>query len=166
MLNQSDIRETVRYSDTGLPTQKVDALGYSGTLMYDDRDIAMIRETNALGWNTEYTYDYPTGKVSAIKNPNDVTSKIEYDLWGREVARSRFSDGAGVRLMTREYDDIHIPNSSTETTYYTAEGDSKTNVQYSDGWGRPIMSLVSTEKPDQYSAQQIRYDTHGNPTYT
>ncbi len=48
--------------------------------------------------------------------------------------------------MTHSYDDLSVPNSSTETSYFTTDSDTKTTKQYTDGWGRTIMTTSTTEK--------------------
>jgi RHS repeat-associated protein len=153
------------YSPEWILLEKIDALGNSTHLTYDSRDIALLRETNPLGWSTEYAYDYAIGKPSTVKNQNNIITKSIYDIWGREASRSVITGGNETTLMTRSYDDTSIPNNSTETTYFTTDGDSKTTRQYNDGWWRVIMTNTTTEKPWQYSTSQVRYDDDGNPIY-
>ncbi len=159
------VRDTTSYSPRGLPIEKVDPLGNKTILTYDDRDITLTRETNPLGWKVEYDYNYALGKPTTTKNQNDVITKTTYDIFGRELSRSRVVDGSETLLMSRSYDDVSIPNIATETTYFTAGGDSKVSRGYTDGWGRTIMTTTSTEKVGQYSVSQIRYDDDGNPIY-
>lgn len=57
-ITNDTIRDTTIYSPRGLPIEKRDPLGNTTTFIYDDRDIVLTRETNSLGWNIDYTYDY------------------------------------------------------------------------------------------------------------
>jgi hypothetical protein len=159
------LRDTTRYSSRGLPIEKKDPLGNTTTFIYDERDIALLSETNPLGWAIGYGYSYPLGKPTTIRNQNNIITKFLHDVWGRELSRSRVSDWSETLLTSKSYDDMSIPNSTTETSYFTLDSDNKSTKQYSDGWGRPIMTTTSTEKLGQYSTSQIRYDQDGNPIY-
>lgn len=75
------VRDTTVYSPRGLPIEKVDPLGNKTSLTYDDRDITLLTETNPLGWDISYTYDYTLGKPTTVRNQNNVTTKSTFDTW-------------------------------------------------------------------------------------
>lgn len=75
------VRDTTQYSTRGLPIEKIDPLGNKTVLTYDDRNIALVRETNPLDWKVEYSYNYALGKPTTTRNQNDITTKVTYDTW-------------------------------------------------------------------------------------
>jgi RHS repeat-associated protein len=159
------IEKTV-YSPTWLPAEQYDAENNRTIFMYDTRDIALISIKNPLGWGNRFVYDYVIWKPIATTNQNNVISTIFYDGFGR-VFEQRQNTGSWDIILSRTiYDDTNAPNSITTTQFYdTAWSDSKITKSYTDGWGRTITTISTTEKLGQYSASQVRYDDDGNPIY-
>lgn len=139
--------ERIVYSPTGMSIERYDALDQKTTSTYDMRDIALVSTINPLGWTTSSLYDYRVGKPIKVTNPNGVTSTTRYDRLGRVTEISQDTGSGDIILSRTSYDDLHIPNSTTITQYFDAiASDQKSTTSYSDGWGRTIATISSTEK--------------------
>lgn len=154
---------TKAYNTYGLIASSTDPNGNQTSYSYDSYNFYPATVTNALNQATNYTYDYPTGKVVQKTDPNTFVTKNIYDAVGRlsEVDEPDLSSPSSlVPRQSISYTDNVFP-SYTSTTNYLTSATSSTNYEYFDGLGRTIQKRNQAGGINIYTVQDNVYDPNG-----
>jgi RHS repeat-associated protein len=138
------------------------------TTLFDIRGQFIESITNALSHTETHTYDTRFGKRLSVTGPNGITSKLEYDSFGREVKKI----GAFGTLdetettVTRQWchgfngeaGNTNCPVNGALAVITQADG-APTSVVYSDALGRTIRTEIEGFDPTGQTPPIIYADT-------
>ena len=112
--------------------------------------------SNALNQSTSYVYDFNTGLVSSVTDPNNQTSNYTYDsMWRLNCAN--YPDG-GQQCTT--YQESSFPFTSTFKKNITSAPLQAITITTVDGLGRPSQAQLTTD-PDGPTFTDTVYDALG-----
>jgi YD repeat-containing protein len=159
------ISSNLTYDSYGNVNSTTDALGRVTTFTYDsDAHTFPITATNPLNHTTATTYDPGTGNVINTTDPNNITAKYYYDVFGR---------------ITKEVLPGDTPESPTKYYEYYLDGAAPESVKviqktspsfyqhtFTDGFGRAIQARRPAEDSSMEIAQDTFYDAVGRVNET
>jgi RHS repeat-associated protein len=148
---------TTRYVyDTGMLQKSLDPLTNPTTYSYSGTYYGAYPTTvtNALNQATNYTYDFNTGLMTSVKDPNNQTTSYQYDVMLRPT-QANFPDTGQTNF--------YFPNTTTVEMRRLMSGTTWTDsFFYYDGLGREIrhtsLSSITAPPNDQVD---ICYDAEG-----
>jgi len=130
-------------AQAGLPTAVIDPRGTQTTLQYAcSNRLYPCQITRPLGRVTGVTYDMPSGRPRTITDvPNNATTTIDYDGFGRVAALSRPMDALPSRRFAYSFGSrsgTSVTPSRAETLVREPNAPSgyRTIASFYDGWGR------------------------------
>lgn len=145
------------HNTKGVINQIVDARGATTTLAIDTYNLYPTKETNALGHEIDFTYDYITGQQLSSVDENGTTEEFIYDGFGRPLTHKVTKPSGGtVTIASWSYDDNSFPRKITQAIYNTTSPQYK--YEYFDGFGRLIQEKVSTSNSGEYNTVTYEYD--------
>lgn len=145
------------YNAAGVLNQVVDARGATTTLVIDSYNLLPTKETNALGHETDYTYDYRTGGKLTTTDENGKTEVFTYDGFGRPLTQKVSKPSGGTATTSVwTYQDNTFPRKVTQDIYNTSSPQYK--YEYFDGFGRLIQEKVSTSNSGEFNTVTYEYD--------
>lgn len=159
---------TYTYTGTGLVETVTDDNLHTTTTTYDSPALYPATVSDALNYETTYTYDTATGNVTQTTDPNGGTATMTYDGFGRLLTRTVPDPDdvtTSVTLETHTYDDSSTPRCETIVRSLSAT-ESVTTYRYRDGWDRPVQERRGTETSDMYAVNDIAYNSIGLTDYT
>lgn len=151
------------YNSFGLKTQDLDPRGNATNYVYDSYNLYPATTTNALSQSTRYTYDYTSGKVKTMVDPNGFTHESIYDGLDRllEAKEPRGTAGALVTVEKNTYTDT-AGSVSVYNRKYLDGTYSVDSYLYFDGLGRTVQTRGEAENSNQFSVRDTVYGTDGN----
>lgn len=111
------------------------------------------RYADALFYTSDEEYDRHAGLLTLSRDTAGVATTYEYD----DAMRLEYVRSPGVAPVHYEYERDAYPNSVSEITQEAT--DTKTDVHYFDGLGRPILSKAQIE--DGWASTVTSYDDSG-----
>lgn len=150
------------YDALGLKTEDRDPRGNATKYTYDQHKLYPETTTNALGHKSTYTYDYSSGNIKSVVDPNGFTHERMYDPLDRvvEVKEPRGQGGVLATVETNKYTDTPLSVSVQNTKYLNAS----TSVDvyaYGDGFGRAIQNRTEAEASGQFVVRDTVYGDDG-----
>ena len=151
------------YNVLGLKTQDLDPRGNATNYVYDLYNLYPATTTNALSQSTKYTYDYTSGKVKTMIDPNGFSHETIYDGLDRllEIKEPRGTAGALVTVEKNTYTDtagaVSVQNRKYLDGTYSVD-----SYVYFDGLGRTVQTRGEAENSNQFSVRDTVYGTDGN----
>ncbi|MES2930633.1 MAG: RHS repeat-associated core domain-containing protein [Patescibacteria group bacterium] len=153
----------IAYNSYGLPTASTNERGNTTAYQYDTYNLYPATVTNPLSQQTTYTYDYSSGKIKKIIDPNGLLSTISYDGFGR--------------ILAENHPDLAVPQAQVvKTAYIYTDVSGGTSVRksdylddtnivftyaYLDGFGRKIQERREAENTDEYAVRDFVYNSRG-----
>ena len=158
-----DVEKT--YNTYGLVMQEKDPNDNTTNYTYDSFNLYPASVTNAKNQTAQYTYDYTSGKIKTVTDPNSRVFETVYDGFGR-VKEEKVPDlAAPSTLVTKSaiaYDDSAIPR-KIQTTHYLDATNSFDIFAYFDGFGRKIQERKEAETANTFSVKDFAYNELGLP---
>ncbi len=151
------------YNSYGLTTQEIDARGNATNYAYDPYNLYPATVTNALSQQTQYAYDYSSGKAKQITDPNGYIFQTVYDGLDRPLEEKQPDLTVPTTLVTKTayaYTDTVNPTSVKKTDYLDATNSAET-YNYFDGLGRIIQTRKEAETANTYSTKDFVYNNRG-----
>ncbi len=151
------------YNAYGLVTQEIDPRGKTTDYAYDANNLYPATVTNALDQETDYEYDYSSGKVTQITDPNSRVFQMVYDALDRVKQEKQPDLTTPSTLVVKTeytYTDNTVPSKVQQTNYL----DSSTSFDiytYLDGFGRKIQERKEAEDSNTFSARDFVYNDLG-----
>lgn len=144
--------------DTGEVYQKIDALGYTTIYNYLSAYGGSLPTlvTNALGQKTSYSYDFNSGRMMSMTDPNGKISSYYYQDSLSRLTKIVYPDGG---QTTYQYDDFASPENVVVTKMATPSP-SITEEYDVDGFGREIQTKLTSD-PEGIVYTQTAYDGPG-----
>jgi len=159
------ISSLTEYNTLGLPIKTTNARGYDTTTTYDTHNLYPASITNAKVQMTQYAYDYLSGLVKTVTDPNGAKTVNEYDALGRLIS-VQTTDPANTltEFLQRSivYTTASVPHSKTETVYTQNAGVDQVSKNYFDGFSRNIQTRTEAEGTNNYMVVDRVYDSRGN----
>ena len=150
------------YNEYGLPIIQTDPLGNVTTLTYDSKMQYVATSTNAEGHETEYQYDYSSGKATYT---TDAAGRIFSNVYD-QFDRPRYEyipdpqTGDSVVRTSAAYTDIR--NAVSIKTENRLSGANKVATHaYYDGFGREVQRRVEGEDVNAYAVTNYVYGPDG-----
>jgi RHS repeat-associated protein len=138
------------YYDTGEVQQSTDPGGCSTTYQYSPAYYGAYPTTitNALNQSSTYTYDFTSGLLTSITDPNSATTSMSYDILMRPT-RENFPDGGSTSYC---YTDVggstceeSGPPYSVVTAKAISQGVNETSTVLYDGLGRIMQTQLNSD---------------------
>jgi YD repeat-containing protein len=152
------------YNAYGLPTEERDARGNLTTYTYDSFNLRIATTTNALGHTTGHDYDYSSGKVTRLIDPNGRAFETLYDPLDRIKEEKQPDDANPATLITKAtyaYTDTGTPPSSIRKISYLNAATSTDLYTYLDGLGRTVQTRRTAEGSNTFAVEDTAYDSRG-----
>jgi len=151
------------YNTYGLVTQDTDGRDKETTYVYDEENLYVATSTNPLNQSTDYYYDYTSGKIKKIIDPNGFIQETIYDGVDR-VKTEKISDlDTPSSLITKTafvYTDI-VGSRKVQETNYLDSTISIDKYVYLDGLDRIIQERAEMEDINNFSVKDFQYDNRG-----
>jgi RHS repeat-associated protein len=151
------------YNSYGLVTQEKDPRDKTTTYTYDSYNLYPATTTNPLGQTTYREYDYSSGKVTKLKDPNGLTYETVYDGLDRVTTEKQPDLTTPSTLVTKtayEYTNTKAETKVKQSDYLDASTIVDT-YQYFDGLGRPIQSRREAETANTFVTTDRVYNERG-----
>ena len=134
------------YDAQGNLTNRMDALGYTGQIIYVANNIYPTQIIDPLNHTYDVTYDIRAGEIARIAEPNGHETRYRYDPVGRLVAMIKPGDSDAFPTTEFEYLDSALPL-GVRTRLRQQAGDLNTldDVEYCDGFQQTIQRRSSAE---------------------
>ncbi len=153
------------YNSYGLVTMDQDGRGKQTTYSYDTYNLNVATSTNPLSQATAFWYDYLTGAIKQVTDPNKARFIKSYDGLGRVLSESQTDMSSPLSTITTKtysYDTTSFPQSSLMNTnldsgFMLAE----TLYTYFDGLGRTIQERRRAETSNTYAIKDYVYNSSG-----
>lgn len=157
-----DIEKT--YNSTyGLVASETDPRGKTTSYSYDTHNLYPDTVTNPLSQETDYTYDYSSGRVKQVTDVNDRVFQTTYDGLDRVLTEKQPDIDTPTTLVTaKSY--VYTDTSGAVSIKESASLDGSTTADsytYFDGLGRVLQERKEAEGTD-YAARDYAYDDTGN----
>jgi RHS repeat-associated protein len=154
--NNSNICNQIFHYDTGTVYQNTDPLNHITTFQYSSAYAGAFPSaiTDALGHISTYGYDFNTGLLTSVTDPNSQTTRFSYDSMLRLIGATFPDDGQ----TTVTYDDA-IPSQEI-CKEMNSSGQSVCLMKIMDGVGRVIETELTTD-PSGVDYTVITYDAIG-----
>lgn len=165
------------YFDTGLVQRSTDPCTYVTTFLYDPAYYGAYPTTitNALGQSMVYGYDFNTGSVTSIKDPNLQTTSKSYDSINRLIGVS-YPDGGSTTYCYTDGAPTNCPSGDAGSAPYAVvvtkaitSSTNKISTATLDGVGRLSQTQLNSD-PSGTTYTLTAYDALGrkyqvyNPT--
>ena len=139
------LRVNLDYDEFGNVTQRTttgaDIAPRTSTTVYDVRGHYPINTTNALGHTSHVTtYNWYCGQVTATRDPNGLTSRVEFDQFCRKKKETR-PDGNSTHYVYR----INAPDANGYRSY-----EIETRVDGVDSPSKALYNYVGRNYANQY----------------
>src|SRR3989344_5464884 len=148
----------------GIVTQEKDPRDKATNYTYDSFNLYPATVAQPLSLTASYLYDYSSGKVTQVTDPNTRVFQTVYDGLDR-VKEEKQPDKATpttlVTTATYSYNDSANPRSVTKTDYLT-DTLQLTTYNYLDGLDRTIQARTRAEDANTYSVKDVVYDALGH----
>jgi RHS repeat-associated protein len=149
------------YNNYGLVTQDKDPRDKTTTYTYDSLNLYQATSTNPVSHVTSRLYDFSSGKVTQVVEPNGRVFEITYDSLDRlkeEKQPDLTTPTTRVTKTAYTYTDTGFPTKVQKTSYLESATSSESYI-YVDGFGRK--SQERTEAETTYAARDFQYDQRG-----
>lgn len=152
------------YSDTefeynayGLVITEIDPNGGETNTVYDSYFMYPASISNPLGQVRLFDYDYISGEVLTVTDPNGFVVETDYDGLGRQIEKrqTKDDDSGNYVVYSAVYNDFSSPRRYIETLHFT-NNLSGTRHIYIDGKGRIIQSKIENEDRN-FITNDVRY---------
>lgn len=153
---------TKSYNAYGLVTQDKDERDKATNYIYDGYNLYPITVTNPLNQITRYTYNYPSGQVKQITDPNKFIFQNAYDGLGRLTSQLQPDLASPTTLVTKtsySYTDDSGVVSVKRTDYLDATNTTDGYV-YFDGLGRKLQERKAAEGGN-FATRDYAYNNRG-----
>ncbi len=154
------------YDSTGFLTSTTDADSNTTHYAPDAYELYPGTMTNALGQVTYYTYDYRTGKLASVKDPNGGITSTTYDGFGRVTSVTIPDPSTGSPVPKQNF--TYVDTSGAVSVHERDNMDSSTGTdiyQYYDGLDRLIQTRKSNAS-SSYDVSDQSYDALGHTAQT
>jgi RHS repeat-associated protein len=151
------------YDSYGLVTQEKDPRDKVTAYTYDSFNLYPATSTNPLSHVSSRLYDYSSGKVSQIIDPNGRIFQTLYDPLDRALEEKQPDLANPSTLVTRavyQYTDNVLPR-KVQATRYLNSTTSVDSYIYSDGFGRKAQEKTEAEEAGDYMAKDFAYNVDG-----
>jgi len=148
------------YNAYGLVSTEKDPRDNTTIYTYDAANLYPATTTNALGHATAYAYDYSSGRVTQLVDPNGLTFQTIYDGLDRVLEEKQPDLATPASLVTKslyQYIDTGVPTRVQKTSYLTAATSSEAYT-YFDGFGKRVQERIEIEDTNVFSVKNTRYD--------
>ncbi|MDB5225183.1 MAG: hypothetical protein JWL87_135 [Candidatus Adlerbacteria bacterium] len=152
------------YGTYGLVTQERDAKSNLTAYAYDAFNLYPATTTNALSQATGYLYDYSSGQVRQIADPNGRLHVKAYDGLDRVLAVQEPDPLTGTLATTTAYaySASSTPGStSVEETRYLNAATTTSRYTYFDGLNRKFQERSQAEVAGTFAVRDWKYDRRG-----
>jgi len=152
-----------QYDTFGNLVKITDALGRSASINYDSKLMLYpVKKTNALGYAAVSTYDYGTGNILSVTEPNNQTTSYRYDVLGRLSKVIGPNDNESSPGITYAYNLSSRPTSVvTSKRIVPLQGSLYTAYSFYDGLGRLIQAKAPAESGTQVVSDVVKFDSQG-----
>ncbi len=157
------VNTKVEYNSYGLPINSTDERGKITNYAYDTYNLYPIRIKDPLGHETNFTYDYATGKLNSKIDPNGLTYQSIYDGFGR-ILEERVPDliAPYVPVLKTKYIYTDTPlSASVKTMNYLDDANTVDSYQYFDGFGNIIQERNEAEGVNNFNVKDTIYNESG-----
>jgi RHS repeat-associated protein len=158
-----DVEKT--YNTTyGLVTSEKDPRDITTNYSYDAYNLYPVTVTNALSEATSYTYDYSSGQVKQITDPNTRVYQNVYDGLDRLLEQKQPDLTTPATLVTKALY-VYTDTSGAVKVKKTDYLDGSTSVDsytYFDGLARPIQSRTEMEDANTFAVTDTIYNNNGD----
>jgi RHS repeat-associated protein len=157
------VNTQITYNSYGLPISSIDERGKVTNYTYDAYNLYPIKTKNPLGHETNFTYDYATGKLNSKTDQNGFVYQSTYDGFGR-IVEEKIPDLVApyAPVLKTKYVYIDIPLSvSVKTMNYLDNVNTIDSYQYFDGFGRVIQERSQAEGVNNFNVKDIVYNDSG-----
>lgn len=151
------------YNVFGMVIQELDPRNQPTSYTYDSYNLYPISSKNALNHTTHYTYNYSTGRVAQITNPNGGIQKTRYDGLGRPTIIEQTESVSPTALVSTtafEYVDAPLNTSIHESKFLDAST-KVDNYTYFDGFDRILQTRNSGKNANVYVVTDYAYNNVG-----
>ena len=151
---------TKTYNSFGLVATSTDTRGNAIGYRYDARNLYVATSTNPLSQQTQYLYDYASGKTKLTIDPNSRRISNTYNGVGRltEIKQSDLTTPTTlVTAATLAYTDSTTTPSLVRRTDYMGSTTTVDTYQYFDGFKRLIQERKSSETLGTFSVADRKY---------
>ncbi len=150
------------YNSYGLVTSEKDFRDKTITYSYDAYNLYPTTVTNPLSHVSQFTYDYSSGKIKQVTDPNGNNFQNVYDGVDRLIEQKQPDPSNTSTLQTAlviSY--TNIPNSvSVHKTAYLSSTNTVESYVYFDGLGRKKQERIEAEGSN-YAVKDYSYNTLG-----
>ena len=131
---------------------------FSATTEYSSPDSVVSGLSSGTHTTTNYTYNFYTGQIASITDPNSQVTSYAYDAMRRQTTLTR-PDSA--QIIQSYNDTLH-----TVSTSNPIQGTAViTHTNYLDGLGRTSQTSIFDASNNLYSTTQTEYDGLDRPYY-
>ncbi|HEV7671108.1 MAG TPA: FG-GAP-like repeat-containing protein [Thermoanaerobaculia bacterium] len=161
--NSTYIDTEKTYDSYGLVTQEKDPRDKVTTYAYDALKLYPATATNPLAQTTGRLYDYSSGKVSQLTDPNGEIFQAIYDSLDRIKEEKQPDSATPSTLVTKTlyaYTDTGSPKRTQKTEYLSPAASIDTYL-YVDGFGRKVEERTEAEGANTFAVKDYQYDERG-----
>jgi hypothetical protein len=154
---------TAGYDSYGLVASSTDRNGKTTMYGYDAYNLYPASTTDALGHNTQQTFNYSSGQVTQTTEPNVRLTKKLYDGVGRVIEQQQSDLATPASLVTAStftYTDNSSPPSIVKRSDYLTATTTVDSYTFTDGLGREIQKRAQNNA-GSYTAIDKTYDSTG-----
>lgn len=151
------------YDTYGLVTQEKDPRDKVTTYAYDALKLYPATATNPLAQTTGRLYDYSSGKVSQLTDPNGRVFQTIYDSLDRIKEEKQPDSAIPSTLVTKTlyaYTDTGFPKRVQKMEYLNSAVSFDTYL-YMDGFGRKVEERIEAEDANIFAVKDLQYDERG-----
>lgn len=157
----ANFAETTRsFNGFGQVVEETDPNNHITIYTFDQFNLYAGAESNALNQTTQYAYDYSSGKVKQVIDPNGHVFETDYDGLDRIVEERQPNPDNPSNLIVKSAFAYNDQPNNVSVKRIARFSDSLTTESYIyfDGFGRTVQERIQAEQPGQFAVCDLSYN--------